>query len=180
MFTLNTYARRALAAAASAIAIGLIGGFKALAAAALLAGAYCIFSMSGDAGHAPPPRPRRARLRVWISNASFIEGDNLVMRITSEQKVKVTVAPKTAGGHDATIDGDVAFTSSDDTVARIDPIDGSSCYVTAVGPGAAQISASFDADLGEGVREITASGALEVVAAEADTAEIVFGDAEQQ
>ena len=40
-----------------------------------------------------------------------------------------------------------------------------------------QIAAVFDADLGEGVRSVTASGALEVVAAEAVTGDIVFGTA---
>jgi len=102
------------------------------------------------------------------------------MRINTEQKVKVSVAPKTAGGHDAPIDGAVQFTSDNESVARIEVIDDTSAYVVAAGTGAALISASFDADLGEGNRSITATGALEVVAAEAETAEIVFGEAEQQ
>jgi hypothetical protein len=125
-------------------------------------------------------RHPRARLRFWTGPQSFIEGDKLVARISTEQKVKVTVAPKTAGGHDAPIDGGVSFISDNPDVAVIEVIDTLSAYVLAVAPGAALITAEFDADLGEGVRAITATGALEVVAAEAETAEIVFGDAEQQ
>lgn len=171
---------RAAALVIVLVVAGLLGGWPAVAACVLLIVAFCIFVASGNAGETPPPRRRSARLRVWLSSASYIEGDNLVMRITNEQKVKVTVAPKTAGGHDAPIDGAVTFTVDDPSVATVQPIDDTSAYIVGVAPGAALVSASFDADLGEGVRTITATGALEVAAAEAETAEIVFGAAEQQ
>jgi len=101
-------------------------------------------------------------------------------RITNEQKVKISVAPKTAAGNPAPIDGDVEFASDNPDVAVVERIDATSAYVLAVGAGAALISASFDADMGEGVRAVTATGALEVVAAEAETAEITFGEPELQ
>ncbi len=101
-------------------------------------------------------------------------------RITNEQRVLVTVAPKTAAGNPAPIDGAVIFRSSDPAVAVVEPVDEGSAFVIAVAPGVAQITAAFDADLGEGVRNVTASGALEVVAAEAVTGEIVFGEPELQ
>lgn len=113
--------------------------------------------------------------RFWVNPQSYMEGNK--MRLTNEQQVVVTVAPKTAAGRDAPVDGDVVFASSDDSVATVTPgDDGKSATVTAVAPGIAQITARFDADLGEGTREIEASGALEVVDAEAATAEIVFGE----
>jgi len=99
-------------------------------------------------------------------------------RITIEQRVRVTVQPITAAGNPAPIDGSVAFTSSDPTVASVEAIDANSAYVTAQDLGAAQIIAVFDADLGEGVRTIESTGAIEVVAAEAVGAEIVFGTPE--
>lgn len=126
-------------------------------------------------------RRPRYRLRFWIGPQTFFEGDKIVMRINTEQKVTVTVAPKTAGGNPAPIDGAVNFTSDNEAVARIEVIDNLSANVVAVGPGAALITATFDADMDEGEdRNITATGAIEVVAAEAETAEIVFGEAQPQ
>ena len=106
----------------------------------------------------------------------FVEGN--MSRINTEEQVKVTVVPKTARGNPATIDGAVEFTSSDPNVATVTPIDNLSAMVKSVAPGVAQIFASFDADLGEGVRAVEMSGALEVVPAEATVGEIVFGSPE--
>ncbi len=102
-------------------------------------------------------------------------------RITNEEQVKVSVAPKTASGRPAAIDGAVSFESSDVAVATVTPIDSLSALVVAVGPGVAQIRATFDADLDEGeVRTIEMTGALEVVLAEAVVGEITFGAPELQ
>ena len=109
---------------------------------------------------------------------TYFEGFNMSGRINTEQRVRVSVIPLTAAGNPAQIDGDVAFESSDPTVASVEPIDANSAWVTAAGLGAAQISAEFDADLGDGVRTLTFTGAIEVVGAEAETAEIVFGTPE--
>lgn len=99
-------------------------------------------------------------------------------RINNEQKIKVTVNPMTAGGHPAPIDGAVLFTSDNEAVAVIETIDDTSAFVRGVGVGAALITATFDADLGPDVRTLPATGAIEVVQAEAETSEIVFGDPE--
>jgi hypothetical protein len=117
---------------------------------------------------------KRFTLR-WATGAqSFVEG--LMARITNEQQVPITVAPKTGAGRPAAIDGAVAFSSSDPAVCTVAPTGALTAMVTAVAPGVAQIVAKFDADLDAGeVREITMTGAVEVVAAEAETGEIVFG-----
>lgn len=99
-------------------------------------------------------------------------------RITTEQRVKVEVRPLTAAGRPARIDGEVEFSSSDERVATVQRIDALSAWVVSAGPGAAQIMAVFDADLGDGVRPVEMSGALEVVEAEAVRGEIVFGTPE--
>lgn len=99
-------------------------------------------------------------------------------RITTEQRVSVTVQPKTAAGNPARIDGAVEWTSTDPNVATVQSTGPMSAMVVSVGPGVTQILATFDADLGEGVRAVEMSGALEVVEAEAVTAEIVFGTPE--
>lgn len=102
-------------------------------------------------------------------------------RLTNEQQVSITVVPKTAGGRVATIDGDVMFTSSDETVATVTSTGPTTAMVVAVGPGASQILAVFDADLdNDELREVTLSGAVEVVPAEAEQGEIQFGVPELQ
>lgn len=118
------------------------------------------------------------QFRFWLDRQTYFEGT--MARITTEQQVSVTVAPKTAAGRDAAIDGAVDFSSSDPTVATVEATGPLAGLVKAVGPGVAQIMAAFDADLGEGVRAIELTGAIEVVPAEAVGAEIVFGTPEVQ
>lgn len=100
------------------------------------------------------------------------------MRLTTEQSVVVAIVLLTAAGNPAEPDGPATWTSSDPDVATVtpDPSDPTKAVVKAVGPGAAQITATVDADLSEGVRELTASGVVEVVRAEAQTLQLVFGD----
>ena len=124
----------------------------------------------------PEPAPG-CYLRIGLGPNSYIEGIQL-MRLTNEQRVLVTAIALTAAGNPAPIDGEVSFTTSDDGVASIERVDANSAYVTAVAEGAAQITASFDADLGDGVRTIELSGAIEVVPAEAERGEIQFGEPE--
>ena len=99
-------------------------------------------------------------------------------RITNEEQVRVTVVPKTAAGNPARIDGAVEWQSTDESVATVTPDGDMSAIVRSVAPGVTQIIAVFDADLGEGVRPVEMSGALEVVEAEAVIGEIVFGTPE--
>jgi len=101
-------------------------------------------------------------------------------RLTTEEQVSVVVRPVTRGGHPAKIDGDVVFTSSDDTVATVTSTGQFGAVVKAVGVGAAQITATFDGDTGEGVRSIVLSGAIEVVDAQAENGVLEFGTPELQ
>lgn len=101
-------------------------------------------------------------------------------RITNEQQVAVSVKPLTAAGRPARIDGEVEFSSSDPTVATVTKTGPNTGLVVAVGPGVTQIVAAFDADLSGEVRPVEMSGAIEVVDAEAVTAEITFGTPELQ
>lgn len=120
-------------------------------------------------------KPHKRFVFRWATGTqSYVEG--LMARITNEQQVSATVAPKTAAGRPAAIDGAVAWASSDPTIATVESTGTLTGLVKAVAPGVAQIFAVFDADLDVGeVREITLTGAIEVVAAEAETGEITFG-----
>ena len=96
--------------------------------------------------------------------------------LTNEQFFTVTVEPKTAAGNPAPIDGDVTFESSDPAVVSIVVTGPNSAELHSGILGVSQITATFDADLDFGeVRTVTAVEAISVVAAEAETATLVFG-----
>jgi hypothetical protein len=129
-------------------------------------------------------RPRKkkckARLifRVRTGPQSFVEGKK--MRITNEQEFDIELAPLTAAGRPASVDGDAVFTSSDETLCTViqtGPLTATVRAVPNAPMGAAQVVARVDADLGEGVREIVGSLAVEVVPAEAETVELKAGPA---
>ena len=92
----------------------------------------------------------------------------MLVTITNEQKVQVTLAPLTAAGNPATVDGVPTWsvTSGDATLEVAE--NGMSAYLVS---GAAdvnsQITVTADADLGEGVTEITDTIDLAVVSAAA-------------
>jgi hypothetical protein len=129
-----------------------------------------------------PKKPKYKHFfRLWTGPQSFFDipakGQKMA-RLTTEEVVSAQVSFVTAKGNPAPVEGDVVWTSSDESVATVvaDATDTKKAVVTAVAPGVAQITAVADADMDVGeVREVTASGAIEVVAAEAQTAEIVFG-----
>jgi hypothetical protein len=110
--------------------------------------------------------------------------DRIVIELTDEQKVSFEVAPLTAAGRPAPIHGEVVWTVSDPTAISlvVDPTDSKKGTLTAL-PGAGVrpwvLTGVFDADLGEGVREITAVGDGLVKDAEAVTAAVTFGTPEQ-
>lgn len=101
------------------------------------------------------------------------------MNLTSEQKIKITVRPVTAGGNPARIDGPVTFASENEGVVRIEAIDDMNAYAIAVATGTTRITATFDADLDEGeTRFLTFDAEITVENAEAVGAEVAFGTPE--
>lgn len=148
----------------------------------LLAQAYQIVRRHPCTAPTPPPAPR-IRWRIGTPGLTpVIDCETYTMRLTTEQFSVLAIGILTALGRPAPIDGAPTWASSDETVATVipDPVDPTKAKLTAVGPGVAQISVSVDADLGEGVRTITATGAVEVVLAEAQTLELQFGPPQLQ
>jgi hypothetical protein len=85
-------------------------------------------------------------------------------------QVPVKVTYVDAGGNPAKIDGEVAWASSDDTIAVVfvSSTDSSEAIIRPVGPvGQVQITATADADLGAGVRNIVTPMDVMIVAGEA-------------
>ena len=86
-----------------------------------------------------------------------------------------------ANGNPATVDGEVTWASSNDAVcaATVDAADSTRCSIAAVGGlGDVQVTATADADLGGGVRELVTLLDVHVVAGEAVAGTInVVGEA---
>ena len=103
----------------------------------------------------------------------------MLITITNEEKVPVTLAPLTAAGNPATVDGTPVWAViSGDATLEVSA-DGMSAYLVS---GAAntnsQVTVTADADLGEGVTEITDTLDLAVVAATASQLGATVGAAE--
>lgn len=104
----------------------------------------------------------------------------LNIAITNEQKILVTLAPTTASGNPAPLDGVPvwAVTEGDATLEVAE--DGRSSYLISGDIGSSLILVTADPDMGEGVREISDVIALTVVAAEAASIGLSAGSPEQK
>ena len=100
-----------------------------------------------------------------------------MLTLTDIQKCALTVAFQTAAGNPAKVDGVPEWSVSDGALLALEVAeDGMSATVTAVGPlGIGQVLLKADADLGEGVKEITGLLDVEVIASEATVAIVAAG-----
>jgi hypothetical protein len=107
------------------------------------------------------------------------KGGDIVLELTctNEQKVPITVAPVTAAGTPASLDGAVSVSvqSGDGTVEMID--DASFYVVSGPDPGDTAYLVSGDADLGDGVETISDIVTLRVAGAKAESLGLVAGAA---
>lgn len=96
------------------------------------------------------------------------KGD-VMYNLPADHTVQMQVAYVDAGGNPATIDNDVVWSSSDANIVsvQVDAINSMICRVTPVGVGQAQVTATVDADIGDGVRELVTLADITVVGGEA-------------
>lgn len=98
-------------------------------------------------------------------------GEDMAYKLATGMQVGVQVSYVDAKGHPATVDGEVEWSSSDESIVHVevDPADSTRATVVGVGDnvGIAQVTATADADLGQGVRQILTTSDVEVVAGEA-------------
>src|SRR4051812_4999715 len=90
--------------------------------------------------------------------------------LTVDQEVSVSLAVTDRVGNPATIDGSPVWASSDESVATVVENAGNplaAIILSADRAGAALITATVDADLGEGVRQIVGTLEVQVTAGEA-------------
>lgn len=107
-------------------------------------------------------------------------GGKLMLLLTNAQKVGLSIQPLDQYGNAARIDGVPEWNTSDATVGTLAVADdGLSAVFTTAGPlGTTQINVSADADLGTGVRTISATLDIQVEAAEAVSLSIKAGTPE--
>jgi hypothetical protein len=97
-------------------------------------------------------------------------GDDMAYKLPNDMVVRCQVSYVDAKGNPAQVDGEVTWDSSNQTIAtvKVDSGDSSQVVVTPAGNiGQAQISATADADLGEGTTELITTMDIEVVAGSA-------------
>jgi hypothetical protein len=101
----------------------------------------------------------------------------MALILTDEQKVQLSIQPVTAAGNPAAVDGVPVWSVSDATILTLDvAADGMSAWAISAGPlGTSQVSVTADADLGAGIRNISAVLDVQVVAAEAVAMAITAG-----
>ena len=102
--------------------------------------------------------------------------------LTDVQKVKLKVNPVSKAGNPATVDGAPKWSVSDETILTLAVSeDGLGAEVVSTGKlGTAQVSVVADADLGDGVTELTGTLDVEVKASAAVTLGLAVGTPEDK
>lgn len=98
----------------------------------------------------------------------------MLITITNEEKVQVTLAPTTAAGNPATLDGAPVWTVTEGDATLDVAVDGLSAFLISGDANKnSKITVTADADLGEGVVTLTDTIDLAVVAASANALGLV-------
>jgi len=117
----------------------------------------------------PPPQITSV-LTITYDRFTITAKGDVMYTLPVDMLVKMQVGYVDAEGNPAAIDGPVAWASSDETIVTVTPDTGDSTIVTVtpVGPiGQIQVTATADADLGAGVRNLVTVCDIQLVAGEA-------------
>ena len=117
----------------------------------------------------PPPQIASV-LTITYDRFTITAKGDVMYTLPVDMLVKMQVGYVDAEGNPAAIDGPVAWASSDETIVTVTPDTGDSTIVTVtpVGPiGQIQVTATADADLGAGVRNLVTVCDIQLVAGEA-------------
>jgi hypothetical protein len=118
-----------------------------------------------DSGH----RGTRAIFTFQIDNLKC-KGENMAVSLPAGYFAPVSVQWVDAYGNPAPVQGDTAWASSDPTIAEVTVGTGNSLVATihSLGPiGNVSVQATADADMGEGVKAITAALDVTVIGGQA-------------
>src|SRR5262245_33124267 len=115
--------------------------------------------------------PDKGGCFVTLSLPNFsitARGNDMAYTLASGMQIHLKVSYVDAAGNPAVIDGAVTWDSSDHNIATVATESDTTALVKTVGPvGQVQITATADADLGQGTREIITPMDLTVAAGEA-------------
>jgi hypothetical protein len=118
-------------------------------------------------------RVRTLALSIYKDDVLLVRGQYIMVTLAQGQAVSFTVETLDSKGRPAPIDGVPVYTNSDPVVADLFVAgDGTSGTITWADAGTATISVAVDADLGEGVRTLTAS--VDVVCGAAEAVSVAF------
>ena len=116
------------------------------------------------------PTPIVVRVTSRIGGVTIVNtgAGDMAYNMPVQTQIGLQVAYVDQAGNPAVVDGDVTWTSSNDALATVTSTGPDACnVVTGSALGSAQITASADADLGQGVRAILTLFDVTVVAGEA-------------
>jgi len=94
----------------------------------------------------------------------------LALKLTTEQKVQVTIKPVTAGGKPATLDSVPVWSVNTGSVTLAPAQDGLSCFILAGDAGASEVDVTAEGDMVPGVD--TVSDIITVTVAQAEAASL--------
>jgi hypothetical protein len=118
----------------------------------------------------PVSRPG-ARITIRYDGLTLTAwGDGMAYKLPNDKMIALQVAYVDSKGNPAQVDGDVTWDTSDANIATVESNAGDStqAVVRPLGSvGQVQITATADADLGSGVRELITAMDVEIVAGEA-------------
>jgi hypothetical protein len=121
----------------------------------------------------------KGRFQFQIGLVEQKEQKHMEIKITNEQKIKVSINPLTATGKPAKLDGKPTWTVQSGDSQVIPAEDGlSASFVSSDTPGVTVVLLEADADLGEGVEKISDSIELNVIGANASSFGLVVGTPE--
>lgn len=123
-------------------------------------------------------KDRAAVALVWYVNHREFGGSMLLL--TNNQKVTLSIKPVDAYGNPARVDGVPEWTTSDATIGTLEVAgNGLAAVFTTTGPvGLTQVNVTADADLGAGVRTLSAALDINVESGEAVALSIIAGQPE--
>ena len=120
---------------------------------------------------APPPPVGYVLITANFGSYSVTsEASKVAYTLSSGNKIGLQAKYRDANGNPAAVDGDVTWASSDAALCSVavDTADSTKCVVGAPSiTGDAQVTATADADLGDGMRELVLLLDVHVVAGEA-------------